>query len=268
LVHPEGLATDEAFQQDGKPLVKTATPSGRTFLVYDGNSQGGIMGGSLVALSPDIHRGILGVPAMNYSTLLNRSIDWEDLYAIPFYEIYRDPLERQLGFALIQMLWDRGEANAYAAHMTNDPLPNTPKHEVMLQVAYSDHQVANVAAEVEARTIGAPIMVPGLPEGRHWEMDPYFSETASYPYEGSALIYWDSGNATPPNGNIPPVHNGDPHSHPRSEPAAGWQEAHFLLTGWMVDVCEGGDYVTDNHPATGGQPVCHPPEWAPGSQEF
>ena len=268
LVHPQGLASDPAFQDNGKPLIKTATPSGHTFLVYDGNSQGGIMGGSLVAVSPDIHRAILGVPGTNYSTLLNRSVDWEDLYAIPFYEVYRDPLERQLSFALMQMLWDRAEANGYAEHMTGDPLPNTPKHEIMLQVAFGDHQVTNVSAEVEARTIGAPIMLPGLPTGRHWEMEPYFSETAAYPYEGSALIYWDSGNATPPNGNIPADHNGDPHGHPRSEPAAGWQEAQFLLTGWIVDVCGGGPYLTDNHPANAGNAVCHPPEWAPGSQNF
>jgi hypothetical protein len=267
LVHPDGFATDPAFQQDGESLIKTAPVSGHSTLHYDGNSQGGIMGGALVAVSPDIHRAILGVPGINYSTLLNRSIDWEDLYAIPYYQVYRDPMEQQLGFALMQMLWDRGEGNAFAHHMTDDPYRNTPKHEVMLQVAWSDHQVSNHAAEVEARTIGAPIMVPGLPDGRHWEMNPYFADTAGYPYEGSALIYWDSGNATPPNGNLPPTHDGDPHSHPRSEPAAGWQEAHFLMTGWMVDVCAGGDYLTDNNPANAGAPSCKEPDWAPGSRD-
>ncbi|MDQ4004922.1 MAG: hypothetical protein M3135_01300, partial [Actinomycetota bacterium] len=272
LVHPEGFASDPAFRLRGKPLI-TTSENGATKLHYDGNSQGGIMGGSLVAVSPDIHRAILGVPGMNYSTLLQRSVDWEDLYAIPFYEVYRDPIERQIVFSLIQMLWDRGEANGYAEHMTGDPLPNTPKHEVMLQVAFSDHQVANVSAEVEGRTIGAPIMVPGLAPGRHWELSPYFSETAAYPHQGSALVYWDSGNITPPNGNVPPDDNldapndnGDPHGHPRNEPAAGWQEAQFLLTGWMVDVCGGGPYLTLRHPANAGTPSCRPPTWEPGAQ--
>ncbi|MGH2748728.1 MAG: hypothetical protein ACRDKB_12525 [Actinomycetota bacterium] len=266
LVHPDGLASDPAFQQDDQSLLATDDPEdgAGTRLFYDGNSQGGIMGGSLVAVSPDVSRAILGVPGMTYSTLLNRSVDWEGEFAVPFYEVYRDPLERQLSFALIQMLWDRAEANGYAHHMTDDPLANTPPHEVMLQVAYSDHQVANVAAEVEARTIGAPIMLPGLPDGRHWEMDPYFGPTATYPYDGSALVYWDSGNARPPNGNIPPDHNGDPHSHPRREPAAAWQEAHFLLTGEMFDVCGGGDYLTSRHPDNEDSASCHPPEWPPG----
>ena len=273
-VHPAGFATDPAFRQDnGESLVKVADAES-TPLFYDGNSQGGIMGGSLIAVSPDIQRGILGVPGMNYSTLLNRSVDWEGelalepdipAYSVPFYESYRDPIERQVVFGLMQMLWDRGEANGFAAHMTDDPYPNTPPHEVMLQPAYSDHQVANVSAEVEARTIDAPIMLPGLGEGRHWEAEPYYTETATYPYDGSALVYWDSGNATPPNGNIPPDQNGDPHSHPRNEPAAAWQEAHFLMTGTMYDVCGGGDYLTLRHPANGGSASCHPPEWAAGS---
>jgi hypothetical protein len=267
LTHPQGFVANAAFQNNGTPLIRTSPGNSPTRLYYDGNSQGGIMGGSLVAVSPDIHRGILGVVGMNYSTLLQRSVDWEDPYAIPFYEVYRDPMERQLLFNLMQMLWDRGEANGYAAHMTHDPLKNTPKHQIMLQVAYSDHQVANVSAEVEARTAEAPMMAPGLPAGRHWALDP-FLETEAYPYEGSSLIYWDSGNATPPNGNIAPSQNGDPHGHPRNEPAASWQEAQFLLTGWNVDVCGGNPYLTLRHPANNGKPTCHPPEWEPGSREF
>ena len=45
-------------------------------LFYDGNSQGGIIGGALIAVEPDLDRGVLGVPGMNYSTLLTRSTDF------------------------------------------------------------------------------------------------------------------------------------------------------------------------------------------------
>ena len=274
LVHPDGFASAPEFQgADGQSLIETADEEGEpSRLHYDGNSQGGIMGGALTALSPDIHRSILGVPGINYSTLLNRSVDWEGelalepeipAYSVPYYENYRDPIERQIGFSLIQMLWDRGEGNGFAAHMTSDPYTNTPPHEVLLQAAFSDHQVANVAAEVEARTIGAAMM-PGLESGRHWALDP-FMDVAEYPYTGSALVYWDSGNATPPNGNVPPSQGSDPHGHPRSEPASGWQEAHFLLTGELWDVCNGGFYNTDNNPTNGGAPSCHEPTWEPGT---
>ena len=288
-VHPDGFASDPAFQQEGASLIKTADEED-TYLVYDGNSQGGIMGGPIVAISPDISRGILGVLGMNYSTLLNRSVDWEgelqleaDLppYSAPFYASYQDPAERQVVFGLMQMLWDRGESNGYAHHMTSDPYPNTPTHEVMLQAAFSDHQVANVSAEVEARTIGAPLMKPNLPPGQHWALDQSI-DTATYPYSGtgenggngSALIYWDSGNATPPNGNIPPHHdpiptdgrNGDPHGHPRDERAASWQEAHFLLTGEMYDVCNGGYYLTRHNPANNGKASCIEPDFPAGGE--
>jgi hypothetical protein len=268
-VHPQGFASHPCFQANddcatpGASLIVTATANG-TKLFFDGNSQGGIMGAALVALSPDIQRGILGVPGINYSTLLNRSVDWEGAYGVPNYLAYTDPLERQINFGLIQMLWDRAEGNGYAHFLTRSPLPDTPPHEVMLQVAYSDHQVSNHAAEVMARTIGAPVMLPGLPAGRHWEAQPYFTPTARYPYRGSALIYWDSGNARPPNGNVPPRQGSDPHSHPRREPGGGWQEAHFLLTGEMVDVCNGGDYLTRSHPDADGTP-CPIPERAVGS---
>ena len=49
-------------------------------LFYDGNSQGGILSGGLTALTPDFQRAVHGVPGMNYSTLLRRSVDF-DLYA-------------------------------------------------------------------------------------------------------------------------------------------------------------------------------------------
>ena len=51
-------------------------------LYYNGNSQGGIMGGALTAVSPDFTRASLGVPAMNYSVLLPRSVDFDEFAAV------------------------------------------------------------------------------------------------------------------------------------------------------------------------------------------
>ncbi|MDQ5808723.1 MAG: hypothetical protein M3320_08620, partial [Actinomycetota bacterium] len=125
MLHDDGIFTDPAFA--GLTIDRSA-------LFYDGNSQGGIYGGSLVAVSPDIRRGVLGVPGMNYSTLLRRSVDF-DTYAhgdfegaeteLGLYDNYPSELERPLILGLMQMLWDRSDPNGYAAHMTHDPLPNT-----------------------------------------------------------------------------------------------------------------------------------------------
>ena len=263
LVHPDGLASHEAFQVDrgggtATPAIETVAANQRSPLVYDGNSQGAIMGGAYMALTPDAERGVLGVPGMNYSTLLNRSVDWESEAALSgtLYTAYPDPVEQQVVFGLLQMLWDRAEANGYAHHMTHDPLPGTPSHDVLLHAAFGDHQVANVSAEVEARTIGAPLMVPALADGLHWEKNPFYVDTATYPHRGSAMVYWDSGNATPPNGNIPADHDGDPHEDPRREPAGAYQKARFLTQGIVVDVCDGAPYRTDDHPDAGGEPLC------------
>ena len=245
--HPDGFASSPAFQSaSGAPLIKTGE------LFYVGNSQGAIIGGALTAVAPDFTRSVLGVGGMNYSTLLNRSVDWEGEYSTYFDISYPDKLDQQLAFGLIQMLWDRAETNGYAHHMSSDPLAGTPAHQVMLQLAFSDFQVANVSAEVEGRTMGAALHVPALADGLHWSVDPSFGFpewSGSSPLAGeSVVVYWFSGDrelTTPPNGNRPPLAGRDPHEDPRRDNAASDQVAHFLLTGEVIDVCHGPCVTTD-----------------------
>ncbi len=240
MIHAQGLVTDPAFQDQGRPVID------RSALFYDGNSQGGIMGGALTALATDFTRAVLGVPAMNYSTLLQRSVDWET-YRLVYDPAYPDELERGLGLILIQMLWDRGEANGYAHHMTSDPLPGTPAHEVLMHVAFGDWQVSPAAADVEARTIGARIHVPTITEGRlpgyvtpYWGLEPI----ESYPYQGSAMIVFDSGAPAPPMVNLAPSEGRDPHGDPRAYVEARRQKSEFLRAGGaVIDVCAGAPCI-------------------------
>ena len=53
------------------------------------------MGGALTALAPDFTRAALGVPAMNYSLLLPRTVDFDSSRAV-LYPHYPDELERPL----------------------------------------------------------------------------------------------------------------------------------------------------------------------------
>src|SRR5262249_60942636 len=112
---------------------------------------------------------------------------------------------------------DRGEANGYAQHLTRDPYPNTPTHKVLIHEAFGDHQVANVATEVEARSLGArahrPALKPGRAPARHelWGIE----EIGGSSFDGSALVVWDSGTPAPPNGNVAPRGGVDPHGSPR-----------------------------------------------------
>jgi hypothetical protein len=243
MAHAQGLATDPLLQQGGRPLVQ----SGQLF--YDGNSQGGIMGGAMTAFAPDYSRAVLGVPGMNYSVLLPRSVDF-DTYAQILYPAYPDELERPLILDIAQLMWDRGEANGVAQHMTTDPLPNTPKHTVLLHVAFGDHQVTQYTADVEARTIGASIHTPILAAGRSPQKKPSWGIPAidAYPFGGSAIVYWDSGvgkTAVPPLTNEPNRTLTDPHEAPRRTPAARHQKSEFLKkNGAVIDVCGGGPCVS------------------------
>jgi hypothetical protein len=237
---PNGFASSAAFRA-GAASTPVLVPDQ---VFYDGNSQGGILGGAATAVATDWTRAVLGVPAMNYSLLLRRSVDFDPFSAL-LENVYPDDLDQSLLLQVIQMLWDRGEANGYAHHMTDDPYPGTPAHQVLLHEAFGDHQVANVGTEIEARTIGARLVVPALAPGRHTDVNPFFGigTVASFPFSGSALVVWDSGTPAPPTANVPPRppdFGDDPHGRPRAQVSARVQKSEFLRTGGtLVDVCGG-----------------------------
>jgi hypothetical protein len=242
LVHPHGFASHPAFQAAGVPLIDLARR-----LVYDGNSLGGIMGGALTAVAQDFSRAVLGVPGMNFSTLLNRSADFP---VALIRATYPDGIDQQLTFSLIQMLWDRAEADGYAHHMTTDPLPGTPAHRVLLHVAFGDQQVANITSDVEARTIGASVRVPAIGSGRSPDVEPYWDipPITHLPFAGSAMVVWDSGTPAPPPQNLPPTAGADPHQDPRSSLIARAQKAAFFETGKVIEVCRHGPCVIPHVP--------------------
>ena len=254
--NPDGFLSDAAFHADATdvnspPVIDTSK------LYYNGNSQGGILGGALTAVSPDFTRASLGVPAMGYSTLLTRSIDF-DTYASILYPAYPNELSRPLALSLIQMLWDRAEPNGYAHRMTTNPLPNTPPHEVLMNVALGDHQVTNYQADVEARTVGAQIHSPVVYDGRWPDFDVAWNipRIASYPYKGSAIVYWDGGPVrpdpmnpgevlgtnVPPLGNVPNTSGEDPHGLPRAASEEQQMVSDFLrpdAQSQITDTCNG-----------------------------
>lgn len=233
MVHPDGLTATAPFRSGGRPV---ADPS---HLFFDGNSQGAIIGGAATAVAQDWTRAVLGVGAANYSTLLRRSVDF-DTYAAIYEPAYPDEVERTLGLALIQMLWDRAETNGYAHHLTDDPYPDTPAHTVLFHEAFGDHQVANVATEVLARTAGLSLRRPALADGRDPAADPFWGFDDEPGEADSVLVVWDSGTPAPPEGNTPPRQGSDPHEDPRADAAARRQKAAFLAAdGRFVDVCRG-----------------------------
>jgi hypothetical protein len=255
MVTSSGFASNAAFQLGGHSVIDAS------HLYYDGNSQGGIEGGITTAVSPDFRMATLGVSGMNYANVLvQRSTDFAPFGAILFAS-YPQPSLDPVILDLMQQLWDRGEPDGYAQHMTSNPLPDTPSHQVLMQIAYGDHQVSMYAAATEARTIGAAVHTPALDlsPSRSRDRNLFFDvpAIAHYPFHGSAIVIWDSGPGRvqpPPVANLAPVNgpaNHDPHEDVRNTPAARSQKSSFLTPGGVVfDVC-------------GGKP-CHTSVYAPG----
>ena len=131
-----------------------------------------------------------------------------------------------------------------------------PPHEVILNIAYGDHQVTNWATLVEARTVGARLRDTGARAGarprrrrrvlRHPD-DPRRSRPT-----GSLLGVWDvgplrqvdgrtKGTPPPPVGNIPNREGVDPHGPDASEQASGRAQVGAFLRpdaeSRIVDAC-------------------------------
>jgi hypothetical protein len=267
MVHPQGFSANAAFHfADGSSFIDT------TQAYYDGNSQGGIFGGTVCAVSVDVNRCVLGVPGMDYSILLPRSSDYVAQkplsafdpttfdpndptsavgYSNLFDAAYPQQRLRMVTLDLIQILWDRSDPDGYASHMTTSPLPNTPAHHVLMQVAYGDHQVANITAETEARTIGAYGLYPPLVSARYGPYHDVFwgipaIASTDFPYDGSAITLFDTGPVRtvapgahqgtdwPPTSDVPNRSGEDPHEAPRRAPWGQVQKSDFLSVGGVV----------------------------------
>ena len=240
--NPHGFASNPVFQSGGRPVIDSS------HLYYYGNSQGGIAGGMATAVAPDWTRAVLGVTGIDFGNLLvQRSTDFTPLKAI-LETSYPDQSLYPVILDIVQQLWDRGDPDGYAPQMTAHPLPDTPSHTVLMQIAYGDFQVSIYAAAAEARSVGVSAYQPALGPTRSRDRNLFYGIPAirSYPFAGSAIEIWDSGPARvqpPPVGNVPPTpgpNNADTHFDPRYTPAAQQQITDFLApNGSMMNVCGG-----------------------------
>jgi hypothetical protein len=218
----ERLAGELFVDDADQPLVDPDT------VHYYGISQGGIFGGTIAAYDPVIEKAVLQVGAMNYSMLLERSLDWPT-YALVLEGAYQNPLDVTLLLSLMQMQWDRTDPVAVADAMLTGGIPGVPAKQVLMQIAVADVEVSNLASEYQVRSMGIPVLTPSV-------VEPWGVEAAAGPLE-NALVIFDFGlGDTIPVTNEPPPDN-DVHSEVRKREATIEMMRRFYRTGEIVQTC-------------------------------
>ena len=185
---------------------------------------------------------------MNYSTLLNRSVDF-DLYRLVLDASYPDSSTQQICFALMQMLWDRAETNGYAQHLTRRSVPAARPATGPAAGGVRRPSGERVRAQVEARTMGAAATSPRSAPGREFGGEHGFGiqPIRRYPWRRSAYFLFDTGAVLSPLENLPPREGHDPHDDTPKIPAAqALKDTFWRNRGFVNDECGSG-------PCTGPQ---------------
>jgi hypothetical protein len=221
-----GAMATELFTKDG--TASTASIVDPSKFHYYGISQGGIMGTTVCAIDPKIEKCVVQVGAINYSLLLERSHDWPQ-YRTTLNGAYPNLLDSALMINLMQTQWDRTEPTAVADVIVGEGFPNTPTKHVFMQIAIADDEVSNLASELQARTMGIPVMTPSpyIPQGL---------ATSATPVTSGLVIYDFGLGDTIPDTNEPPPDN-DVHSSIRNKQATIDMMKQFYETGLIEMKC-------------------------------
>jgi hypothetical protein len=126
---------------------------------FYGISQGHIFGVAAVALNPWLDRAVLGVGGGPYSLMMSRSSNFSQLLTL-IDLLLADPVMTQKLIALSQHSWDRVDATTWAPALLRAPLPGSPQRHLLTHMGVGDHSVPNLASELLAREIGAPLLGP------------------------------------------------------------------------------------------------------------
>ncbi len=223
---------------------------------YRGDSQGGIMGATYMAVSTDVTRGLLGEPGMPYNLLLNRSVDWPQYGVLLGVALGQNGAGTQQVLGLLQLAWDRAEPMGFAPYIEKDMLPNTPQHRVLLHVGRGDHQVTTFGAHILARAIGAKHLKSTDGSQPVWETVFGLEEVDAPVEDASVLIEYDFGLPPNPAENVPNAQGCDPHDRLRDLGPSYEQQGIFFRTGEIVWTCDGACNCDDTLTDATEEPRC------------
>jgi len=200
-------------------------------IYYYGISDGGIQGGTFMALSRDVTRGVLNVPGCDWNLMMLRSHDFQGLKTF-LDSVYPDFLDQQILIAALQSYWDYTDPITFAPRIVANPLPSTPAKKILVQEAINDAQVPNLATRVLVRALGIP--------GTNLEQPVYAVDDMATPLD-SAYTQWDvHPTPVPPDVNVPPPSDNGAHEAIRRLPALVSQiQAFFKPDGQVTQTCSG-----------------------------
>ncbi len=216
------MKADPALALNGTPVIDGSTA------YYFGISNGGIQGGTYMALAEDVTRGALNVPGAEWSLLMFRSFDFAQLVSLLDINL-PDPLDQQILVTLFQPEFDFTDPASFAPHID-------ASKQLLLQEGIGDCQVNNLATRVLARELG----VPGLDLEQ-----PVYGITAQPAPLASAYTQYDiMASPLPPGGDTPPSADNGVHETIRELVPVETQIKAFLVpSGMVTDVCSGAPCV-------------------------
>jgi hypothetical protein len=219
------MKNDAMLQVAGHPITDGSE------VYYYGISDGGIQGGTFMALSHDVVRGVLNVPGCEWSLMMLRSHDFQPLKQF-LNSVYPDMVDQQVLIAALQSYWDYTDPASFAPHVIGAPLPSTPAKRILVQEAINDAQVPNLATRVLVRALGVP--------GMDLEQPVFGVDVQAAPLD-SAYTQWDvHPMPVPPDGDVPASEdNGAHEAIRRLDPLVQQLAAFFKPDGQVVQTCNG-----------------------------
>ncbi len=235
LAMREQIETLDVVKKNGVKFVKDPV-TGKIPVYYAGNSQGGIYGQVVLAVSPFVHRGQLGQAGINYSTLLHRSLDFSDPFFPILKGVWPSVTDQAILLSMLQLLWDTVDPDSYVHHISEDPLPGTQAHQALIVTHPGDFQVSPMTDQINIRGDN------GFKLMKNYFKPVWGVTETEYPITGSGLVSIWFGNSWAKPGNWPPG--------PEYGPAC---KATSDCPKWPVYECKGDDRPG----AADGATVCY-----------
>jgi hypothetical protein len=201
-------------------------------LYFLGISQGHILGGTYLALSSDVRRGVLNVGGANLSMMMFRALPF-----VPFLlvvaTVVDDRVEQQKLAVMAQSSFDRVDPISYAPRVVASPYPDAPRDRVVLiSAGIADAAVTTLSAQHHARAVGAVHLIPAPREVVGLET------TTGPVVAGAAYEEHDFGVAEEPAATT--AADNDVHEGVRRLAAFKEQLSRFLAPGGAIErTCDG-----------------------------